>query len=251
MRLKDQVAIVTGAGSGIGRAIAIGLAREGAAVVVNDLPPGVTAGETVQQIQAAGGRGVAVAADVADLSAHDRLVQAALDSFGHLDILVNNAGVQIRQPFLEATPQAWDRTVEVNLKGPYFLAQKAAAAMIRAGRGGKILNVASIHDTVPLRDRSVYCITKGGMSLLTKSLALELAEHHINVNALSPGAISTNMNREAFADPAYREAVRQKIPWKRIGEPEDLVGAAVFLVSPEASYITGATLYVDGGLLMH
>jgi glucose 1-dehydrogenase len=251
VRLEGQVAIVTGAGSGIGRAIAIGLGREGAAVVVNDLPSGAAAGETVRRIEEAGGRSVAVAADVADLSAHARLVQAALDNFGRLDILVNNAGVQFRQPFLQATAQAWDRTLDVNLKGPYFLAQQAATAMIRAGRGGKILNIASIHDAVPLRDRSIYCISKGGMALLTKSLALELAEYHINVNAVSPGAISTNMNREVFSSPAYQEAVRQKIPWKRIGEPEDLIGAAVFLVSPEASYITGVTLYVDGGLLLH
>jgi NAD(P)-dependent dehydrogenase (short-subunit alcohol dehydrogenase family) len=137
----------------------------------------------------------------------------------------------------------------VNLKGPFFLSQRAAEVMVRAG-GGKILNVASIHDTVPLRDRSIYSVTKGGMKLLTKSLAWELAEHKINVNAISPGAISTNMNREVFANPVHLATVRERIPWKRIGEPEDLVGAAVFLVSPESDYITGATIYVDGGLLL-
>ena len=249
MRLKDKVAIVTGAASGIGRAIAKGLAREGAAVVVNDLPGTGGAGEAVREITSAGGRAVAVEADVADLAAHTSLVEAALRNFSRLDILVNNAGLQFREPFLKATPEAWERTVDVNLKGPFFLSQKAAEVMVRAG-GGKILNVASIHDTVPLRDRSIYSVTKGGMKLLTKSLAWELAEHKINVNAISPGAISTNMNREVFSNPAHLAAVRERIPWKRIGEPEDLVGAAVFLVSAESDYITGATIYVDGGLLL-
>src|SRR5712692_9916121 len=165
MRLKDRVAIVTGAGGGIGRAIARGLAREKASVVVNDVSS-TAAEETARQIADAGGSAIAVAADVADLTTHERLVSAAVDKFGRLNILVNNAGIQFREPFLEATSRAWDRTFDVNLKGPFFLAQKAAQAMIRSG-GGKILNIASIHDTVPLRDRSIYSITKGGMKLLT------------------------------------------------------------------------------------
>ncbi len=140
-------------------------------------------------------------------------------------------------------------TFNVNLKGAYFLSQAAARAMMTFG-GGKILNVSSIHDEVPIRNLSIYSITKGGMKMLTKSLAFELAEHKINVNSLSPGAILTDINREALSDPAYRARVIEKIPWKRIGEVADVVGAAVFLCSAESDYVTGATLYVDGGILL-
>ncbi len=249
MRLKERAAIVTGAGRGIGSAIAKGLAAEGAAVVVNYSRSAAEAQQIAEEIRSAGGRAVPVQADVKDLASHERLVSAALDSFGRLDILVNNAGIEFRETFLEAQPDSWDRTFGVNLKGAYFLSQKAARAMMRFG-GGKILNVSSIHDDVPIRNLSIYSMTKGGMKMMTKSLALELAECRINVNSLSPGAILTDINREALADPAYRARVIEKIPWKRIGDVQDLVGAAVFLCSAESDYVTGATLYVDGGILL-
>lgn len=247
MRLKNRVAVVTGSGGGIGRAIATGLSREGACVIVNDLPG--RAEETASQIRGDGGRAIAHEADVQDLAAHDELMGAVQREFGGLDILVNNAGIQIREPFLEARSESWDLTFGVNLKGPYFLAQAAARQMMRSG-GGKILNIASIHDSIALRDSSIYAITKGGMRMLTRALALELAEHQINVNAISPGAILTDINRKVLSDPEHHTRVLQKIPWGRIGDTSDLVGAAVFLVSPESDYVTGATLYVDGGILL-
>ena len=249
MRLENRVAIVTGAGRGIGAAIAKGLAAEGAAVIVNYSRSAVAAEEVAREIRAAGGRAEPVQADVSDLASYERLVSAALDRFGRLDILVNNAGIEFREPFLEAKPENWDLTFGVNLKGAYFLSQHAAREMRRTG-GGKILNISSIHDDVPIRNLSIYSITKGGMKMLTKSLAFELAEHHINVNSLSPGAILTDINREALSDDAYRARVIEKIPWRRIGDPGDLVGAAVFLCSAESDYVTGATLYVDGGILL-
>lgn len=187
--------------------------------------------------------------DVADLSVHDFLIAAAVDSFGRLDILVNNAGVEVRQPFLEARPQTWDFIFSVNLRGAYFLSQKAALKMI-AQDGGKILNISSVHDHSPHCNNSIYAITKGGMEMMTRCLALELAGHGINVNSLAPGAVLTDINREVLADAAFRDQVTNMIPWKRIGDVNDIAGAAVFLVSPEAGYITGATLYVDGGLLL-
>lgn len=249
MRLEERVAIVTGGGRGIGSAIAKGLAAEGAAVVVNYSRSAAGAQQVASEIGSAGGKAVPLQADVKDLASHERLVAAALDRFGRLDILVNNAGIEFREPFLEAKPESWDLTFGVNLKGAYFLSQKAARAMTRFG-GGKILNVSSIHDEAPIRNLSIYSMTKGGMKMMTKSLAFELAEHRINVNSLSPGAILTDINREVLGDPAYRARVIEKIPWKRIGDVQDLVGAAVFLCSAESDYITGATLYVDGGILL-
>jgi glucose 1-dehydrogenase len=250
MRLEGRVAVVTGAGRGIGAALARGLAREGASVVVNYSRSATEAEAVATAITAAGGRACAVRADVRRLGDQDHLVSAALDRFGRLDILVNNAGVEVREPFLTTTEEQFDDTLAVNLKAVYFLCQKAARAMVRAACGGRIVNISSCHDTVPLALRSAYAVSKGGLAMLTKALALELAEHKINVNAVSPGAILTEMNRESLSRPEVRARLLARIPWNRLGEAEDCVGAVVFLASPEADYLTGATLYVDGGLLL-
>jgi len=250
MKLKDRVAIVTGAGRGIGSALARGLAREGAAVVVNYSRAVTEAAKMVDDIVAHGGRAVAVQADVKELNQHEWLVSKALENFGRLDILVNNAGIEFREPFLTTTPEQWDQTLAVNLKGVYFLSQKAAQAMIRAGTGGRIINISSCHDTVPLNQRSAYAVSKGGLSMLTKSLALELAEHRINVNAVSPGAILTEMNSASLSAPQARARLLSRIPWNRLGDVEDCVGPVVFLASADSDYVTGETIYVDGGLLL-
>ncbi len=248
-RLENKIALVTGASRGIGRALAIGLACEGAAVVVNYLSDAADAEATVATIRAGGGRAIAVEADVGNLSHHSRLVSAAEENFGPLDVLVNNAARARRQGFLQATPEAWDETLEVNLKGIYFLTQAVARTMVPRGRG-KIINISSVHDERPLRDKSIYTITKGGLKLLTKSLAFELAEHGIQVNSVSPGAILTDQNRDVLADPAYREKVLARIPSRRIGDVGDIVGAVVLLSSRESDYMTGSTIYVDGGMLL-
>jgi glucose 1-dehydrogenase len=254
MVLESKTALVTGAARGIGRAIAQSLARAGAAVVVNDIDEH-GAECTAAEIRKHSGKAVSAAADIADLSTHETLVARALEQFGRLDILVNNAGIQFHQPFLESRPEAWDRTLAVNVKAPFFLAQCAARRMIataseRPALAGTILNIASIHDSVALRDRAIYAVSKGGMRMLTRALAFELAEHQITVNGISPGAILTDINRETLSHPGYREAVLKKIPLGRIGEVADIAEAAVFLVSPAASYITGATVYIDGGILV-
>jgi glucose 1-dehydrogenase len=250
MKLRDRVAIVTGAGRGIGAALAKGLAREGAAVVVNYSRSAKEADKVADQIIAAGGRAVAIQADVQNLAEHERLISAAIEQFGGLDILVNNAGIEYRESFLTTTEGQFDHTLGVNLKGVYFLSQKAAQAMIRAGKGGKIINISSCHDTVPLNLRSAYGVSKGGLAMLTRSLALELAEHKINVNSLSPGAILTEMNGATLSVPEVRTRLVSRIPWNRLGDVEDCVGACVFLASSQADYVTGITLYVDGGLLL-
>lgn len=249
MILKNKVALVTGAERGIGRAIAIAYAREGASVVVNYLQSKESANGVVREIHEAGGIAVAARADVSDLNEHDGLIDAAIENFHSLDILVNNAGVQVDECIFAAKPETWDLTLGVNLKGAYFLSCKVAARMKNAGRG-KIICISSVHDTEPLRNRAIYSISKAGVSMLVKSLALELGEHHVQVNAISPGAILTDFNRHRLADPVKRERLIGQIPTGRLGSPEDITGAAVFLASAAADYITGTTVYVDGGLLL-
>lgn len=246
---NNRVAIVTGASRGIGRAIAIGLAREGASVVVNYVSKAAAADEVVNEICAAGGKAVAVQADVGDLAQHERLVAAARERFGRIDILVNNAAMTRRESFLDATAKAWDETMNVNLKGVYFLSQ-AVARVMAARKSGKIINISSVHDVRAMLNNSIYNISKAGLVMLTKSLALELAEKGIQVNCVSPGAILTDDTRPRLADPVYRDKVLAKIPSRQIGKPEDVVGAVVLLASPGSDYITGTTIYVDGGMLL-
>jgi glucose 1-dehydrogenase len=250
MKLKDRVAIVTGAGRGIGAALAKGLAKEGAAIIVNYSRSVKEAEKVASDIQAAGGKAIAVQANVMEITQHEKLVSAAIDNFGKLNILVNNAGIEFRESFLTTTVEQWDLTHGINLKGVYFLSQKAAHVMVKAGKGGRIINISSCHDTVPLNLRSAYGAAKGGLAMLTKSLALELADYNINVNSLSPGAILTEMNSENLSKPDVRARLLSRIPLNRLGTVDDCVGAAIFLASADADYITGITLYVDGGLLL-
>ncbi len=247
--MKDKVAIITGANRGIGRAIALGFAREGADVVVNYVQEKMHAEETVEEIKRLGRKALAVYGDVSDLSDMQNLVSLTVRHFQRIDVLTNNAGTQVRASVLDATPEHWDQTMRVNLRGPFFLSQLAAREMIKRGEG-KIINIASIHDTVPKENLAIYAISKGGLRMMTRALALELAKYKINVNAISPGAIETDLNRDVLSLPAYRQEVIAKIPWKEIGTPEAVVGAAIFLASDEASYITGATIYADGGLIL-
>lgn len=240
MKLQGKVAIVTGGSGGIGAAIVRRFAREGAAVVIADYSvPSFAEKHQVEPFW--------IQADVADCARHEQIVNCAVERFGKLDILVNNAGVQVREEFLKANIESWDRIFGVNLKGPYFLSQRAALKM---GRGGRIINIASIHDETPHRNNSIYCLTKAGMKMLTKSLALELADCCINVNSISPGAIATDINRDVLSDEEFRRHLASEIPLGRIGIPDDITGAAVYLASGESDYVTGSTFYVDGGLLL-
>lgn len=251
-RLAGLAVVITGANRGIGAAMAKGLAREGAAVAVNHPDAGTEpeARAVAEEICKSGGRAIAVRANVQAVAEHASLISAAQQEFGGLDVLINNAGVEYREPFLTTTEAQFDDTLHVNLRGAYFLSQAAARAMIQAGKGGRIINITSCHETVPLALRSAYSISKGGMAMLTKSLALELAEYGINVTAIAPGAILTDMNRESLSRSETLDRLRRTIPLNRVGSTEDCVGAAVFLASPEAAYITGTTLFVDGGLLL-
>lgn len=249
MRLQNKTAIVTGAARGIGKAIAAGYAQAGANVIVADILA-EQAEATAAEIRNAGGQALAFAADLADLATHESLINTAIHQFGRLDILVNNAAIEPRGPALELTPETFDQTLNINLRAVFFLSQRVAQALIAAQHGGRIINLASTHQTVPLRGAAAYNISKGGLMMLTKSLALELAEYDIAVNGLAPGAILTDLNRHVLADEASRARVTAMIPQRRIGEPADVVGAAIFLASDDAAYVTGTTLFVDGGLLL-
>lgn len=249
MKLAGKVAVITGAGRGIGAAVAEGFAREGAAVMVNYSQSAGAAEAVVGRIGAAGGRAAAIRADVGRLADHAALLDAARERFGGLDILVNNAAIDRRVSVLDATPEQWDEVQAVDLRGPFFLAQAAARHMKEHG-GGAILNISSVHDEQAHRNNSLYTIAKGGLKLMTRCMALELAPYGIRVNSLAPGAFLTDINREVLSDETYRAKVLEMIPLARIGDPRELVAAAILLVSGEGSYITGSTFYVDGGLLL-
>ena len=247
MRLQDRIAIVTGAASGNGRALAVGMAREGAHVVIADVNQQGAEG-TAQEVATLGRQTLALNTDVSKVGDIEAMVRAATERFGRIDILINNAGVIVRQPMLEITEETWDRILDINLKGVFFCTQAAARVMVRQGKG-KIINIASVVGVRAEPRRLHYNTSKAGVIMLTKSAAVELAPFHVNVNAIGPGLIETPMTRDLIGDIGQAKYWQESIPWGRIGTPEDLVGAAIFLASDEADYITGVTIFVDGGFI--
>ena len=249
MKLKERVAIVTGGAQGIGRAIATGLAREGAAVVIADLKE-AQAQQTAAEITAAGGQALALKVDMLKLDEIKTMVDQAVARFGYVDTLVNNAGILIIKPFLEMSEADWDLQLGVNLKAAFFATQRVAEAMIAAGRPGTIVNVASTSaftassiPTVP------YDISKAGVRMLTTSSAVQLAPNNIRVNAIAPGTIDTDLARSALEPEKLKKFGQVRIPIGRLGQPQDLVGAVLFLCSDDSAYVLGHTLIVDGGWL--
>jgi glucose 1-dehydrogenase len=247
--LAGKVAIVTGAGSGIGYAIAQLFAENGAAVAINYLRHGDDAHKLAQTIEVAGGKAAAFEADVSDANAVESLVATTVETFGRLDILVNNAGVEQSQPLLEIDEANWDRTLAVDLKGPFLCLQAAARHMQRTG--GSIVNISSIHEDFPFPGFTPYAAAKGGLRMLMRNAALELAPYAIRVNNIAPGAIATPINAATLADPAKLERLQEIVPLRRIGKPEEVAQVALFLASDRASYVTGSTYYVDGGFVLH
>ncbi|MBI2914741.1 MAG: SDR family oxidoreductase [Firmicutes bacterium] len=244
--LTGSTALVTGAGKGIGRVIALALASSGADVVLTARTQAELE-DVAGKIRADGRRAWTVTADISDAKQAKGMAEQALGAAGRIDILVNNAGVSFPQPAEDVTEECWDRTFNVNMKGLFFVTQVIGRAMIAQGGGGRIINVASQAGLVGLPDHAAYCASKGGVVLLTKVLAIEWARYKINVNAVAPTVIVTPMTDVVFADPEKRQAVMQKIPLGKFGLPEDVAGAVIFLASPAASMITGATLLIDGG----
>jgi NAD(P)-dependent dehydrogenase (short-subunit alcohol dehydrogenase family) len=252
MRLESKVALVTGGGSGIGRATALLFASEGARVVVSDVSE-TDALETTQMVKAAGGESMAVTGDVSSTIDAERMVQAATKAYGRLDVLVNSAGVSARNAFgQEASPEeVWDRVMDVNLKGTYLVSWHAVPEMERSG-GGSIVNLASIMGLVgyPVGlggGFNPYPVSKGGVVQFTKNLAIDCAARNIRVNCICPGFVTTNLTQALTEDSETRERLEELHPMGRLGRPEEIAYAALFLASDESSYVTGSPLVVDGG----
>jgi NAD(P)-dependent dehydrogenase (short-subunit alcohol dehydrogenase family) len=248
MAFTPRTAIVTASDSGIGKATAVALAEAGFDVGVTWHTDEDGAKGTAAEIAALGRRVEVRRLDLGDLPEAADVVDELADALGGLDVLVNNAGTGSSTPFLDLGLEDWRHVLDVDLTGPFLCGQRAARRMIAQGRGGRILNVTSVHEHVPLPGSSAYCAAKGGLGLLTKVMALELAEHGILVNAVAPGEISTPMTGQHDVDPATEE--RPGIPLGRPGHAREIAAAIVHLSSPEASYTTGASFVIDGGLLL-
>ena len=245
MRLEDKVAVVTGASRGLGRAIAVALAEAGAAVALaGRSKPDLE--ETAALVTAAGGRAVAVPTDVASYAAVEALIEVTTSTFGRLDILVNNAGIARVKPFVEMSPEDWQAVVGVNLTGAFNGCRAAARHLIAQG-SGKVINLASVLGAVGLPGYTVYGATKGGVIALTRSLGVEWARHNVQVNAIAPGWFVTDMNEAAFADPRIGDRLTRDIPARRTGRPEEIGPLAVFLASSASDFMTGQTIFLDGG----
>ena len=248
MRLEGQRALVTGGSRGIGRGIAFGLAREGANVAVNFKNSSDDAVSAVRKIEAMGCQAIAVQGCTESHSDVERFVEEAGDFLGGIDILINNAGILKRTPFLDISAEEWDSILAVNLKGYFLVGQEVARRMVEAEIPGAIVNVSSAGQAVAAPNLTHYCVSKAGVEMLTKQMALELAAHKIRVNSIAPGLIETDMNRADIARDEFRERRLARIPLGEIGEPEDLVGAIVFLVANgEARLVTGASVFIDAG----
>src|SRR5919201_457880 len=256
--LQGQKAIVTGANSGIGRAIAIALGGAGADVVVNYRDGEDAAVEVVRAITQSGSRALAHRADVSREEEVKELFQRAIEHFGTVDILVNNAGLQRDAAFEDITLEQWNTVIGVNLTGQFLCAREAVREFKRRGvvesvskAAGKIICISSVHEVIPWAGHVNYAASKGGVMLMMKSLAQEVAPYRIRVNSISPGAIRTPINTAAWSTPAAYDALMTLVPYDRIGEPEDIARAAVWLASDEADYVTGATLFIDGGMTLY
>jgi glucose 1-dehydrogenase len=248
-KLAGKTALVTGSSQGIGEAVAIRLAEEGADVIVNYHSHPEGANRVVDQIVKLGRKSVAIAADLGHAEQVQELVRQSVERLGNLDILVNNAGIEKNANFWEVTEADYDDVLNVNLKGVFFATQGFVRHLMETKRPGKIINMSSVHEELPFPHFASYCMSKGGVKMMTRNLAIELAPFGITINSIAPGAIETPINSKLLHDPAKLNALLENIPLKRLGTPSDVAGIAAFLASKDADYITGTTVFADGGLL--
>ena len=250
MQLQNKVAIVTGAATGIGRSIATTMAQEGAAVAIDYIKgQQQKADDLVAQIEKEGGKALAVEADVTKEDQVKHLVEQAVGTFGRLDIMVNNAGVEQEHPFVEMPLDVWNWVIAVDLTGPWLCSQAAAKQMVKQGDGGRIVNISSVHEDLPMPTNAPYCAAKGGLRMLMRTIAVELAPHKITVNNIGPGAIDTDLDAPTIDDPPKFATLLSEIPLGRVGQPSEVARLAVYLASDAAAYVTGSTYFIDGGML--
>ncbi|MDE1171196.1 MAG: glucose 1-dehydrogenase [Verrucomicrobium sp.] len=249
MKLAGRTALVTGSSQGIGREIALRLAQEGANVAVNYHSHPAEGDSVVAEIETLGRRAVSLGANLGSVPELTALLQNAVKKLGPIDILVNNAGVEKAAPFWDVTEADYDLVLNVNLKGTFFLTQAFVRHLRARQAPGRIVNISSVHEELPFPHFTSYCASKGGIKMMTRNLAIELAPLGITINSIAPGAIETPINSKLLHDPQKLASLLGNIPLGRLGQPRDIAGAAAFLASDDAAYITGTTLFVDGGLL--
>ncbi len=249
MSLKGKVALVTGGDGGIGAAIVLELARQGASVVINYHSHQEAARAIEQKANGLGASTLTVQGDVGQVAQVENMIKESVKRFGHLDILVNNAGLETRTSILDTSEEQYDRVLNLNLKGAFFAMQYAAKQMIRQNTGGRIINISSVHEDWPMPGNTPYCLSKGGMRMLTRTAALELAKHNILVVGVGPGAVATPINQATMKDPTLLTKLNQAIPLGYIAKPEQIATVVAFLAGEGASYMTATTLFVDGGLM--
>ena len=247
--LSGAVIVVTGANSGIGAQIAVAAGAAGAKVVIDHRDSPDQAQEVARRVEEAGGSAVTVSADVTTTQGRAALRDAAVEHFGRLDGWVNNAGVESRTSLLDTDEDAYDSTLDVNLRAAFFCTQVAARRFIEQGGGGVVVNISSIHEDQPMPGNAPYCLAKGGVRMLTRTAGVELAEHGIRVVGVAPGAVDTPINASETSDPETMETLRKAIPLGRMAQPEDIAPAVVFLLSDQAAYVTATTLVLDGGMM--
>ncbi len=249
MSLKGKVAIVTGGNSGIGEAIALKLAECGANIVIDYVAHPEETEKEEQEIVAMGDKAIGVQADVSKIEDLQRLIDAAVQTFGRVDIMVNNAGVETRTSILDTTEAQYEKVMEINLKSAFFGTQLAAQQMIKQGGGGRIINITSVHEDWPMPGNTAYCLSKGGMRMLTRTAGIELAPHNILVVGVGPGAVATPINLSTMNDPGLMKKLDDAIPMGRMAKPEEIASVVAFLADDGASYMTATTIFADGGLM--
>ena len=249
MLLDNKSAIVTGGNSGIGKAIVLELARQGARIVIDYVSHPDAAEELERQVAALGDQAIGVNADVSKVSDLERLIASTVKAFGRLDIMVNNAGIETRTSVLDTTEEQYDKVLEVNLKSAFFGTQLAAKQMIKQGGGGRIINITSVHEDWPMPGNAAYCLSKGGMRMLTRTAGVELAPHNILVVGVGPGAVATPINLSTLQNPSEMAKLDAAIPLGRMAQPEEIGSVVALLAGGGASYITATTVFADGGLM--